>query len=153
MCHKNGCNNDKTNSYFLPTPTPDLFIYKICPHLPAMKDLCLISIGKLCEDGFAVKFYTRNVFLRKVKHVPIGYRYATTGLNLIYFHNPQPLPSVADHSSLALSTPSPSPSSIYAYSVNEITTKRELVLYLHQAECRPVPSTLIKAMYACFYAI
>ena len=153
LCRKNGRNNDKINSYFLPTPTPALFIYTTCPHLPAMKDLCLISVVQLCEDGFAVNFYTRNYSLRKVKHVLIGYRYATTGLNLIYFDNPQPFPSVANHSALALSTPSPSPSNIYAYSVNKMTTKNDLVLYLHQAEWRPVPSTLIKAIYACFYAI
>ena len=99
------------------------------------------------------EFYTSNYLLQKVKHVLIGYRYATTSLNLIYFDNPQPFPSVANHSALALSTPSPSPSNIYAYSVNKMTTKNDLVLYLHQAEWRPVPSTLIKAIYACFYAI
>ena len=118
-----------------------------------MKDFCLISVGQLCEDGFAVNFYTKDVFLRKVKHVLIGYRYATTGLNLIDFDHPQPPPSVANQSALALSTPSPSPSNIYSYPMNEMITKRDLVLYLHQAEWRPVPSTLIKAIYACFYAI
>ena len=118
-----------------------------------MKDLCLIYVGKLCEDGFAVNFYKRNVFLRKLKHVLIGYRYATMGLNLIYFDNPQLFPSVANNSALALSTPLPSPSNIYAYSVNEMTTKNDLVLYLHRAEWIPVPSTLIKAIYACVYAI
>ena len=153
LCCRNGHDNNKINSHFLPTPTLALFIYTICPHLIPVRDLCLISVGKLCEDGFAVNFYTRNVFLRKVKQVPIGYRYATTGLNLIYFDNPQPFPPVANHSALALSTPSPSPSNIYADSVNEMTTKNDLVLYLHRSEWIPVPSTLIKAIYACVYAI
>ena len=69
------------------------------------------------------KTLRKECFLQKLKRVLIGYRYATTGPNLIYFDSPQPFPSVANHSALALSTPSPSPSNIYAYSVNKMTTK------------------------------
>ena len=105
-------------------------------------------LGWICS-----KLLRKECFLQKLKHVLIGYRYAITGPNLIYFDNPQNFPFVANHSALALSTPSPSPSNIYAYSVNKMTTKNDLVLYLHQAEWRPVPSTLIKAIYACFYGI
>ena len=132
LCRTTGRNNDKINSHCLSIPSPDLFIYTMCPHLPAMKYLCLIYIGQLCEDVFAVKFYTGNIFLRKVKHVPIGYRYATTGLNLIDFDHPQPPPSVANQSALALSTPSPTPSNTCALSVYEIKTKRRLLSYLHR---------------------
>ena len=117
-----------------------------------MKDCWLFYVVQLCEDSFAVKFDTKNIFLQKKKCVLIGYRDTNTGLYLIYFDHPQLLPYVTNHSNLYLSTPSPSLSNICAYSVHEMTTKMDLVLYLHQAACIPVPSTWIQAIDASFYA-
>ena len=56
--------------------------------LPVMKGCYLISYRQLCDDGFAVKFNTKNVFLRKLNDFPTGYRDATTGLYLIGFYKP-----------------------------------------------------------------
>ena len=72
-----------------PPPPPQLILSARCIHiLPVIKDFCLISVVKLCDDGFAVNFNTKNVFLRKLNDVLTGYRDATTGLYLIYFDKP-----------------------------------------------------------------
>ena len=123
-----------------PPPHTQLYLPARCVQiLPEMKDHCLIHVGQLCGDGFAVNFDTKNIFPIKGKHVLIGYIDATNGLYLIYFDDPQQLPSVANHSDLALSTHFPRPSNICAYSVHETTTKKDLLLYLHQAAWIPVP--------------
>ena len=79
--------------------------------------------------------------LRKGKLVLIDYIYATTGIYLIDFDDPQSLPYVANHSNLSLSTPFTSPSDKCAYHMYEMTTKKDLVLYLHRAARIPFPST------------
>ena len=141
------------SSHITPPPLPQLSWYTRRVHiLPATNDRCLIYVGKLYEDGFAVNFDINNVFLQKSKDVLIGYRDATTDLYSINFDNPQPLPSVANNYYLALSTPSPRPSTIYAYSVNKMTKKSNLLLYLHQAAWIPVPPNYIQAIYASLYA-
>ena len=123
LCLKTGRNNNDIKPYHLP-PLPQIYLYARRVHiLPATNDRCLIYVGQIYEDGFAVNFDTNNVFLQKSKDVLIGFRDATTDLYSINFDNPQPLPSVANNYSLALSTPSPRPSTIYAYSVNKMTKK------------------------------
>ena len=116
-----------------------------CVHiLTGMKDCCFISVVELCDDGFALNFDSKNLFLRKGNGFLIGYMYATTDLYLIEFNKPQPLPSVSNHAVLPPSTSSPIPFNILANSVHVISTKRDLVLYLHQAAWRPVQSTRIQ---------
>ena len=139
-----------THNAYLPTPPPQISLSALCVHiLSSMKDNCIISIGKLWEDGFVVNFDTKNVFLQKRKHVLIGYRYANTGLYLIDFDNPPP--SMVNLSDLALLAPSPRPSNICAYSVHEITKTRNLVLYPQRATLGPLPSTWIQAIESSFY--
>ena len=120
--------------------------------LPSMKDRCLIYVGQLCDDRFSVNFNTNNVFLQKLNYALIGYRDATTSINLIDFDKPQPLPFVSNHAILPPSAPKPIPSNILVNYVHEISTKRDLVLYLHRSACIPVPSTWIQAIDVGFFA-
>ena len=101
---------------------------------------------------FCSKFWHKYSFLIKWKHVLIGYIDATTGLYLIDLCDPQPIPSVANYSTLALYTPFPRPSNVWSYSMHKMTTKNYLFLYLHQDACSPVPSTCIQEIYYGFYA-
>ena len=117
-----------------------------------MKYHCIISIGQLREDTFAVNFYLNNVFLQKLRHVLISYRDSIACLCLINSYDPQPLPSVANHFAPAISTPFTIISNMCTYSMHEIITKQYLVLYLHQAACIPFPLTWMKSIDAGFYA-
>ena len=93
-----------THTSYLLLPQLSLSKYRI--HiLPDMKDICVISVGQLCDDRFAVNFNNKNFFLRKGSDVLTGYRDATTGLYLIGFDRAQPLPVVSNHAHL------PSPTS------------------------------------------
>ena len=112
--------------------------------LPAMKDCCLIYVVELSDDGFVLNFDSKNCFLRKGNDFLIGYMYATTDFYLIDFDKPQPLPSVSNHAVLPPSTSSPIPSNILANSMHVLSTKRDLVLYLHQAAWSPVQSIWIQ---------
>ena len=116
-----------------------------------MKDQCLISVEQLCKDGFAVNFDTKNILLLKVKHVLVGYRYSTTNLYLFVFDNPQPLPSIYNHSALALSTLSPRPSKICAYYLHDMT--KNLLGPIPTPICmEPSPNNLDPKNRCCFYA-
>ena len=107
--------------------------------LPLMKDRYLISIIQLCDDCFAVNFDTKNSLLKKVNDVLTRYIDAITGLNIIYFDKPQPLTFVSNQYLLSPPTPSHSPSNTLANSMQEMFTKMDLVLYLHQSAWIPVP--------------
>ena len=96
-------------------PLPQLYLFARHVHiLPAMKDHCLIPVRKICDDGFAVKFNTKNIFLQNFNDVLIVYRYVTIGLYLIDFDKPQPLTSISNHNFLPPSVPSSSPSKTLA---------------------------------------
>ena len=68
-----------THTAYLPLPQISLSTRRI--HiLPEMKDLWLISVGNLRDDGFSVNFNTNNLFLRKGDYILTGYIDATMGL-------------------------------------------------------------------------
>ena len=117
-----------------------------------MKDCCLISTRQLCDEGFSVNFNTNNVFLQKVNGFITSYSDATTGIYLLYFDHPQPLPSISNYDLLPPPKPSPSTSNTLAKSVHGMSTKRGLVVYLHQDAWIPVPSTYIQEIEAGIYA-
>ena len=147
---------DATTMRFIHTtylPLPHISLSSRCVHiLSAMNDFCLVSFGQLCGDVVSVNFDTKNVFLRKGNYFLTGYEDSTTGLYLIDFDKPQPLPYISHHAILTPPTPSPIPSNILSNSLHDISTKRHLVLYLHKYACIIVPSSCIQAINTGFYA-
>ena len=138
-----------THTAYLPLPQLSLSACRV--HiLPVMKDFCLISFGKLCDDRFSFNFNTNNVFLKKGNDFLTAYRDATPGIYLIYYDKPQPLPPISNHSIPPPPTPSPSLYNTLANSMHKMSTKRDLFLYLHQATCSPFPSTWIQYIDAGF---
>ena len=120
--------------------------------LPPMKDCWFIPVVKLCDIGFSVNFNTNNVFLLKINDFLTIYRYSATGIYLIDFDKPQPLPPISNLVFLSPPTTSPSSSNTLSNSLHEMSTKRDLVLYVHRSSRILVPSTWIQAIYSGFYA-
>ena len=57
------------------------------PH-PTIDEVSLNYLcPQLCDDGFAVNFNTKNLFLRKLNYVLTGYRDSITSLYLIFLYN------------------------------------------------------------------
>ena len=148
---------DATTMRFIHTtylPLPHISLSSRCVHiLSSMNDCCLVSFGQLCGDVISVNFDTKNLFLRKGNYFLTGYEDSTTGLYLIDFDKPQPLPSLSNHAVLLPPIPSPSLSNILDNSFREICTKRDLFLYLHRSAWRPVPSTCFQVAYALWISI
>ena len=112
-----------THTAYLPLPQISLSSLRV--HiLPVIKYFCLVYVGQLCDDGFAVKFNTNYVFLKKVNYILTSYIDATMGLYLIYFDNNQYLLVVLNHALLPPPTPPPIPSNTLANSIHKVSTKR-----------------------------
>ena len=110
-----------------------------------MKYRCLIYVGKLCGDGFAVNFDTKPVYQQKGKLLLIGNRDPTLQLYLIDFDTPTQPPHIENPTALSMD-PLTSPSEAVAYYVHHMTTKSELVQYLHRASRITVTSTYIRSI-------
>ena len=61
--------------------------------LPVMKGRCLVSVGHIFDDGFAVKFDSTHVYLQKVRLILIGNRDPESGLYYIDLTHPSIHPS------------------------------------------------------------
>ena len=84
-------------------PIPQFSISARCIHvLPAMKDLYLVSVVNTCDDGFAVNFDAKHVYLRKVQLLLIGNRYTLSGLYNIDFYTPTHPPQIENTTDLYL---------------------------------------------------
>ena len=104
-----------------------------------MKDPCLISVGQLCDDGFAINFDANHVYLQKGDLQLIGTRDPSPGLYYIDFDSPTPPPQVMNSTDLTLADTSKA----RAYYNQQMTIKPDLVQYLHRAAWSPLPSTCI----------
>ena len=100
----------------------------------------LISIGQLCNDSYKATFTASQVALTKdgATHI-IGHRDSTHGLWNI------PLLGDTPPSNPCLDTS-------LANSVYEMTTLKDLVIYLHRACFSPVTSTWTKAINAGYFS-
>ena len=113
--------------------------------LSAMKYQFIMSVGQLCDNGFSINFDENHVHLRKGKLLHIGTIDPTSDLYYIDFDAPNHPPHFMNPIDITLSPLAPT-SEARAYSAHHMTTESDLVQYLHQAACSPVPSIWIKAI-------
>ena len=99
-----------------------------------------MSEDQLCDDGFAINFDATHVYLQKVILLLLSTRDPTSGLYYIDFDVPTHPPHVENSTDLSLS-PLAATSEARAYSTHHMTTKLDLVQYLHRSAWSPVPST------------
>ena len=110
-----------------------------------------MSVGQIFDDGFAVHFDANHVYLQKVRLLLIGNRYPSTGLYHIDFDTPTHPPQIDNPAALSLASIMATSESM-ANLVRHMTTKSELVQYLHQVAWIPIPSTYIRAIELGYYA-
>ena len=87
-----------------------------------MKYHCLMSVGKLCDNGFAVNFDATHVYLLKVILLPIVNRDTASGLYCIGFDTPTNQQQVKNPTTLSLS-PLTAIIEAVAYSAHNMTDK------------------------------
>jgi hypothetical protein len=122
---------------------PDLPIAARKAHIfPDLKNSALISIGQFCDNGFEARFTKQHVRIIDNHNTTIlqGNRDPTSGLWSLNLHSP-----------LAPITPAPKDPDHLSNNVHELTTKRDIVKYLHQACGSPVQSTWVKAIEAGYF--
>ena len=66
-----------------------------------------MSVGQLCDYGFAIQFDATHVYLQKVKLLLIGTRDPTSGLYYIDFDAPTPTPHGMNPTDLTLAPIAP----------------------------------------------
>ena len=114
------------SSHIVLLPIPQLSLVDHRIHvIPSMKDRCLMSVGKLCDDGSAVNFDARHVYL-KSRLILIGNIDHMSGLYYIEFYTPNQTPNFGNPTALSLATLT-APIEAVSYSVHHMTTKSYLV--------------------------
>ena len=98
---------------------------------PALQNRALISIGQLYNNGFADNLSKDHLTLVKQNVTITGNR---DDSNRLYYTDLTPCPKPTARNALSLPTS-------YAHSSYEMTTKSDLVRYLHCAAFSPVIST------------
>ena len=104
----------------------------------ALKHKALLSIGQLCDHGFKAIFNNTTVQLANANTTITGTRYLSNG---IYFIDLQ-----------QLADPVPQPLHLHAYNAHKMTTKVDVVQYLHRAAFSLVFSTWTQAIDSGFFA-
>ena len=108
---------------------------------PGLKNLALISIGQLCDDGFSAAFSKDHLTLVKQDITITGKRDTRNVLYYIYLN------TCSQHTvrnTLSIHT-------TYAHSAYKMSTKLYLVRYLHRDAFSPVISTWTKAIDTGYY--
>ena len=95
---------------------------------PALQNKTFLSIGQFCDNGFCVLFDKDSVNVFKGDNSILGTRYPTNGLYYIAL----PTPTSRVHSE--------------AHSAYDMTTKSDLVQFLHCAAFSPVVLTWTKSI-------
>ena len=133
----NGQTICSTHTSLLPLPkTPHGVIQA---HVfPALKHKALISIGQLCDHGFKAIFNDTTVQLANPDTTITGTRDLSNGLYFIDLRRP------AD--------PVVQPLHLHASNTHKMTTKADLVQYLHRAAFSPGVSTCKQAINSGFFA-
>ena len=133
-------------------PTPQLSLASCCIYIiPAAKDRCLMSVSQICDEGFAIKFDATHVYLQKGRLILIGTIDITSGLYYIDFDAPIHPTHVENPTYLSLA-PLADTNEARAYYAHDMTTKLDLVQYLHRAALITVHLTWIKAIERGYYA-
>ena len=109
--------------------------------LPDLHNRSLLSIGQFCDHGFQVNFNKTAMHLANYDTTIHGIRESSNGLYYIEIN-----PQSSSPASGMVTIPHAENS---AYSM---TTKRDLVQYLHRADFSPVVSTCNKSIDAGYFA-
>jgi len=117
---------------------------------PALGNRALLSIGQFCNDGFDVNFTSSDVRISKLDTLISRKRDSCDGL---YYIDLASTNAVRSRVPRPIATPSLPTLSIESASLNAyaMTTKRDLILYLHRAAFSPVVSTWTKGIDAGFF--
>ena len=103
-------------------PLPQISLAARCANIfPDLQNQALISIGQLCDNVFAATFSKDHLTLFKQNVTITGNCDARNGL---YYINLAPCPKPTVQNALSLPT-------LYAHSDHKMTTKSDLVRYLH----------------------
>ena len=105
---------------------------------------------QLCDDGFVIDFDANHVYLRKGKLLILGTRYPTLVLYYIDFNEPTYTTHVVNPTDLTLS-PIAGKIEARAYFAHHMTTKSDLLQYLHRSAWSLLTSTWIKAIERGYY--
>ena len=132
-----GANMQATHTALLPFPQLSLAALR-ANSFPALQNQALISIGKLFGDGFSATFSKYHLTLVKQDITITGKRNTINGL---YYIDLAPCSQPTVQNTLSLHT-------AYAHSAYKISTKSDLVRYLHHAAFSPVISTWTSAIDA-----
>jgi hypothetical protein len=119
---------------------------------PLLHNSALISISQFCNSNFEARFTKHDVTILDTTHNVIlqGERDSITGLWQIQLAPP------ASESNQIITTnaraqPRPQLRRHAAHNVYELQKLRDIIQYLHQAACSPVPSTWCQAIDAGFF--
>ena len=104
--------------------------------LPALNHTALLSIGQLCEHGFKAISNNTTVQLANADITITGTRDLSNDLYFIDLRRP--------------TEPSPQPLNSHASNAHKMTTKAELVQYLHRASFSLLVSTWTQAIDSGF---
>ena len=129
-----------THNALLPPPQLSLAAHR-ANISPVLQNRAVISIGQLCNDGFSATFSKDHLTLVKQDITITGERNVRNGL---YYIDLAPCSQPTARNALSLHTS-------YAQSAYKISTKSDLVRYLHQASSSPVISTWTAAIDAGYY--
>ena len=133
--------NMQSNAYRTATVLPSLPRRPPRQHFPALQNRALISIGQICDDGFPATFSKYHLTLVKQDITITGKRNTINGL---YYIDLAPCSQPTVQNTLSLHT-------AYAHSAYKISTKSDLVRYLHHAAFSPVISTWTAAIDTGYY--
>ena len=119
----------------------------------------LLSLGQLADSGYIFSGNDKIIILRHPAYKPlIALRESASGMYLLNLKNPHKLPKSISSPQKDTSLQKISnliPKEQFPDLVNNVhvmTTKTDLAIYYHRALSSPVPSTLIKAIKAGFFA-
>ena len=106
--------------------------------LPAMKTTGLLSIGQLCDHGCSATFSQHHLVIKNIQAITIlvGHRNSSNGMWMVQLGG-----QTRPHSTV--------PPTCNAIMLSD-TTKKYLAQFHHASLGSPVPSTILKAIYAGF---
>ena len=97
-----------------------------------------MSVGQIYDDGFAINFDASHVYLQKGRLLLLGTIYPASGLYYIDFDSPTHPHHAKKPIDLSLA-PLESTGDTRAYSAHHMTTRSDLIQYLHRAAWSSVP--------------
>jgi hypothetical protein len=103
---------------------------------PDLSNSALLSIGQFCDNGYTARFTNDDVTIERNNTIVLKGTRDPNGLWNLSLNDQSP------------STPASHELTHAANNVYELQNKKDIVQYLHQACCSPVPSTWIKAIEA-----